>query len=132
MLYCHISGTLSADPAERRAANGNAYVTALLRVPVEGDDSILASVIAFDAEACAVLRTLRRGDAATVAGRAKLSAWTGRDGEQRRGLSVVAQRALGGKPEPRKRPPRARRPASDDADAFPEEAGDLATLPAGR
>jgi len=51
------------------------------------------SVIAFDANAVAGLLALQRGDSASIAGRAKLSSWT-KDGEEKHGLSVVADKVL--------------------------------------
>ncbi len=41
----------------------------------------------------AALLALHKGDALAIAGRAKLSSWT-KDGEEKHGLSVVADRVL--------------------------------------
>jgi single-stranded DNA-binding protein len=50
-------------------------------------------VIVFNADAVAALLALAKGDACSIAGRAKLTSWE-KDGEQRHGLSVVADRVL--------------------------------------
>lgn len=93
MLSLLCTGTLLRNPERRTSAKGNAYATALLRVPTEGEDSLLVSLIAFDADAVAKLLALSKGDTLAVTGRAKLTEWT-RDGEQRHGLSVTVERVL--------------------------------------
>ncbi len=47
-----------------------------------------------DAAFAKVGPALQRGDSCAIAGRAKLSEWTGQDGTTKRGLSVVADRVL--------------------------------------
>jgi single-stranded DNA-binding protein len=70
-------------------------MTATLRTPTAAEEgAVLVSVIAFDHDAQAALGKLRKGDAASVTGRAALKSWTGRDGELRTGLSVVAERVM--------------------------------------
>jgi len=54
---------------------------------------MLVSVIAFAADAVAALLALQRGDSVAIAGRAKLTSWE-KAGEQKHGLSVVADRVL--------------------------------------
>lgn len=93
MLNVLASGTLIRDPQERTSAAGKPYCTALVRVPCEDAEPIIVSVIAFDERAVQALLALGRGDAVSVAGRAKLSSWT-KDGEERHGLSMVADRVL--------------------------------------
>lgn len=41
MLSLLCAGTLLRDPERRTGAKGNSYATALLRVPTEGEDSVL-------------------------------------------------------------------------------------------
>ena len=93
MLSVLCSGTLVSDPRQRTTAAGKAYATASLRVPAEDADAMLVSIIAFAADAVAALLALQLGDSAAIAGRAKLSSWT-KDGEERHGLSVTADRVL--------------------------------------
>lgn len=54
---------------------------------------MLVSIIAFNADAVAALLALQRGDSCAIAGRAKLTSWE-KDGEQKHGLSVVADKVL--------------------------------------
>lgn len=93
MLTILASGTLVADPRRRTSATGKDYATASLRVPAEDADPMLVSVIAFNADAVAAILALQRGDSCAIAGRAKLTSW-GKDGEQRHGVSVTADRVL--------------------------------------
>jgi len=93
MLSVLCSGTLVSDPVSRTSAARKIYCTASLRTPVDGDEAMLASVIAFSDSAVAALLALSKGDSCSIAGRAKLSSWT-KDGEERHGLSVVADKVL--------------------------------------
>jgi single-stranded DNA-binding protein len=88
MLSVLAQGTLTSDPMERTSNAGKPFVTGTLRVATEAD-SVLLSVICFDAAACDKLARLKKGDTVAVTGRAKPTAWE-KNGEQRYGLSVVA------------------------------------------
>lgn len=92
MLSVLISGRLVRDPRIGTGRNGKTYTTALISVAVENDDPVLVSAIAFNSNAQA-LAALGQGDAVSIAGDAKLSAWT-KDGEERHGLSVTAHRIM--------------------------------------
>ena len=94
MLTILASGTLIQDPKARTSATGKHYATALLRVPCEDGDPVLVSIIAFNADAVTAILALSRGDSCAIAGRAKLSEWTGQDGTAKRVLSVVADKVL--------------------------------------
>ena len=83
-----------ADPQQRTSAAGKEYATELMRVPSEGAEAVLASLIAFNADAVNALLAHAKGDALAVAGRAKLSSWNGRDGNEVHGLNVVTDRVL--------------------------------------
>jgi single-stranded DNA-binding protein len=93
MLNVLASGTLVSDPRERVTVAGKPYATASMRVPVEDGEATLASLICLNADAVQALLVLRKGDACAIAGRGKVSTWE-KDGEQRYGLSVVADRVL--------------------------------------
>jgi single-stranded DNA-binding protein len=92
MLEVLMSGKLLRDPVTRTGASGKPFTTALLRVPTEKDESLVASVIAFG-DTAERLGRLRAGDAVSVSGSAKLSEWT-KDGETHHGLSVTAATIL--------------------------------------
>ena len=94
MISVLMQGTLTAAPMRRTSAAGKDYVTANVRVPVEGDEAILCSTIAFDALAVEALLRLEKGDAVALAGSAKLSRWTAKDGTERTGLSVTASKVM--------------------------------------
>ena len=93
MLNILATGTLVADPRSRTSATGKTFATAQMRVPAEDADPMLVSIIAFNADAVQALLALQRGDSVAIAGRAKLTSWE-KDGEQRHGLSVTADRVL--------------------------------------
>jgi single-stranded DNA-binding protein len=93
-LYVLASGTLVADPQPRTSAAGKQYITASMRVPIDGEDSVLASLIAFESDAIKALAQLHKGDPVSVAGQGKLTTWTGRDGTEKRGLGVTVQAVL--------------------------------------
>lgn len=94
MLNVLAIGTLIQDPRERTSSAGKAYCTALVRVAVEDAEPMLVSVIAFAPDAVAALLALGKGDSCAIAGRGKLTQWTGQDGAEKHGLSVVADRVL--------------------------------------
>jgi len=94
MLTALAAGTLTADPVERTSTAGKPYATALMRVPCEDAEALLCSLIAFAPEAVRALMLLTKGDGLAVAGRGKLTSWEAKNGEQRHGLSVVADQVL--------------------------------------
>ena len=71
MLNILATGTLVSDPKSRQSATGKAYATASMRVPTEDSEAMLASLIAFNADAVASILALSKGDSLSVAGRAK-------------------------------------------------------------
>jgi single-stranded DNA-binding protein len=87
------SGTLIADPVARTSAKGKPFATGTMRVPSEDADPVLMSLIAFSSTAVDTLLALTKGDALAVVGRAKLTSWT-KDGEDRHGLSMVADQVM--------------------------------------
>lgn len=93
MLNVLISGSLVKDPQERQSSSNRTYATAAMRAPVDGDEAIIVNLIAFSEAATSALLALAKGDALAVSGRAKLSVWE-KDGQQRHGLSVVAERVM--------------------------------------
>ncbi len=87
-FYALITGILIADPVARQGAKGQ-FATATIRVATD-DGAILVSAVAFGRLADNLLEC-RAGDAVAMAGRARLTAWTGRDGAEHHGVSVVVE-----------------------------------------
>src|SRR4051794_23086831 len=88
-FHALVTGALIADPIRRSGANGKGFTTATLRVATD-DDAILVSVIAFN-DAAETLLEHRHSSTLAVSGRAKLTSWTGRDGAEHHGLSLVIE-----------------------------------------
>lgn len=136
MLTALASGTLVRDPKQRTSAAGKPFATALMRCPVEDAEPALVSVIAFSEAAVRALLALHQGDALAVAGRAKMTSWE-REGEQRHGLSVVADQVLTAyHVEKRRRQVRGDQQPQDRGrdgdDREPPEASDLSVIGARR
>jgi single-stranded DNA-binding protein len=100
-LHALAQGTPIADPQRRQGAKGP-FATATLRVATGGGEAILVSIIAFGAEAEALLE-FGKGDALAISGRAEMRRWQGGDGEERAGLSIVVDRIVTLKPRPKPR-----------------------------
>src|SRR5690348_13372856 len=83
------TGSLIADPIRRTSRKGGTFATAALRTATE-DGAILVSVIAFGAQA-EQLPSHRQRDALATPGRANLTTWTGRDGNEKHGVSLAAE-----------------------------------------
>lgn len=94
MIDTLVQGRLVKPAQTRTAANGKPYALVQLAVATGEGESTLVSVIAFRAEAVAVLATLDKGDAVAVVGRASVRTWAGADGALKAGLSVVADSVL--------------------------------------
>jgi single-stranded DNA-binding protein len=107
MLSILATGRLAATPEVRTGRSGP-FTLARLLCPGEGGDTTV-SLIAFG-ETGQHLATIPRGVAVSVAGRAKLTRWTARDGTERTGLAVTADALLFARP-PARRPPQ--RPTFD-------------------
>jgi single-stranded DNA-binding protein len=97
-LYALASGVLTADPQRRQGPKAT-FATGWLRAQ-DGEDSQFVSLIAFGGRADELLEHAA-GDAIAVSGRAKLTAWTGRDGVARHGISITADQIAAAKPRPK-------------------------------
>ena len=93
MLSVLIEGTLTTAPVQRTSAKGTPFVTVQVRCSGDDGESILCSVIAFQASAAEALAALAGGDTVAVAGAASLSQWE-KNGEHHVGLKVTATRVL--------------------------------------
>lgn len=93
-LHCMAMGALVADPVRRTGQSGKEFVTASMRVPVDGSDAFLASLIAFSTSAADALAQHAKGDTVVVGGRGGLKSWTGRDGSEQHGMSIVVESVM--------------------------------------
>jgi len=98
-LYVLASGPLIGDPQCREGVKGP-FTTATIRVN-NRDEAVLVSVIAFGEEAGRLLELVKGGDAFALSGRARLTSWTGREGTEKHGISIVAEQIAAPKPRPR-------------------------------
>jgi hypothetical protein len=94
-LHVLASGALIADPQCREGAKGP-FTTATIRV----DGDLLVSVIGLGDAGERLLR-LGKGDPVSVAGPARLTAWTASDGSERHGISVRVEQIIAAKPRPK-------------------------------
>jgi single-stranded DNA-binding protein len=103
-FFVLITGVLSADPQQRTGSTGKPFSTAVIRVG-DGDDGFTASCIAFG-DAASRLLEFSKGEPIAVSGRAKLSAWVGRDGVEHHGIALTVAQGIGlnEKREPRRKP----------------------------
>jgi single-stranded DNA-binding protein len=93
MLSVLIEGTLIGAPVRRTSAKGTSFVTAQVRCNADDGESVLCSVIAFQAAAAELLAALAAGDTVAVAGPAALSQWE-KHGEHKVGLKMTASRVM--------------------------------------
>jgi single-stranded DNA-binding protein len=93
MLSVLIEGALIGVPVQRTSAKGSTFVTAQVRCNGDDGESVLCSVIAFQATAAETLAALGAGDTVAVAGPAALSQWE-KNGEHKVGLKVTASRVM--------------------------------------
>lgn len=119
MIHVMASGILFGAPQRRTSAKGTDYCTGLVKSPGKDGDCFV-SFVCFSDDAQAELLALSAGDAVAISGMGKLTAWTGRDGQEKHGLSIVAERVLPHKPTPKAKakpkPPAA--PATAEAEPF--------------
>lgn len=88
-LRALITGTLYGDPEPKTGQSGKGYTRAKLRADVSKDEpSVWVSLIAFGSLAD-TLAYLKANDSVSVAGKAKLTAWTGKDGNPQAGMDLV-------------------------------------------
>ena len=101
MIRALVSGTLHGDPQTRTSRGGQSFTTGKLRADGGDGNMVWCSLIAFGQEG-ERLATLKAGAALSVSGRAKVTAWAGKDGSPAGGLSVVADEVatLRGRPKP--------------------------------
>ena len=87
-----VAGKLVKAPASKIAKTGAPYAVATMLAATD-DGDLFVNVIAFG-QAGQTLAALGVGDSLSVTGRVKLTHWTGNDGQERHGLSVIADGVL--------------------------------------
>lgn len=118
-LHCFCSGELLRDAERKTSSNGNAYVSALLRV----DPETVVSLTAFDTGIADRLAGLRKGSALACSGRLQARPYTDRDGTLRPGLGVTITELMVGAAPPQRAERRPRARASTAAGAAGAGAG---------
>lgn len=103
-MHLFTAGELIRDPERKTSSNGNAYVSALLRV----DPETVVSLTAFDTTLAASLAGLKKGSALACSGRLQARPYTDRDGTLRAGLSVTVTELMVGAAPPQRAAPRSR------------------------
>lgn len=98
-VFVLATGTLLADP-QRRQGQKASFVTTTLRVADGESGGAFVSLIGFG-ELADRLAELHQGDAVSVSGRGRLTAWTSAGGEARNGISVTVEQLATLKPKPR-------------------------------
>src|SRR5512144_2653749 len=93
MIHIFASGVLLSSPQSRTSSKGADYVTGALRSSDKQGDTVV-SLIAFSESAQAEWLSLQAGDGLAVAGVGKLASWTGKDGAERHGLSVMVEKIM--------------------------------------
>lgn len=117
MIESALTGRLGRDP-DHKLVKGGALPMLALAIAVEdkAGSSTWVRVTVFGDRADELAATLVKGDRCYVEGRLTLDTWTGKDGAEKSGLSVVATlcqplgkigrqrpRQDGGQPQPRRR-----------------------------
>ena len=68
MLNILALGTLVSEPKPRQSATDKTYATASMRVPIDDAETVLASLIAFNADAVTSILALSKGRTASRSG----------------------------------------------------------------
>jgi single-stranded DNA-binding protein len=89
-----VAGKLFGLPVERTAKNGNTYVTAKMRVPTRDGEAQFVNVVAFASSVVAALVAVGDGDAVALTGELTAKAYTGKDGQPRPSLELLAHAVL--------------------------------------
>jgi single-strand DNA-binding protein len=82
-------GTLGKDAESKTSTAGKPYLRLNIRVG-DGEGAIWVSVSAFDATAIRCADNFKKGARVYIEGALRPTEWTGQDGAQRHGLSVMA------------------------------------------
>jgi single-stranded DNA-binding protein len=95
MIEALVSGKVYGRPEQRVGNNsGKPFVTAKVRAATASGEMLFVNVLAFDAQAQAVLLALSDGDAVSLAGTLTPKVWTDRDGQPRPAVDLIASQVL--------------------------------------
>jgi single-stranded DNA-binding protein len=118
-----ITGSLAKQPTRRTSKNGNAYLTASMRVTA-GNETEWWNLLCFTESGQAEIIRLEVGEKLSCQGALKLELYRASDGEQKISRTIIADGVLTLRPAPRERKPRASVPgASDGASQGPSNDG---------
>jgi len=92
-IECCFVGRLTQEPELKTSVAGKSWARLSLAVGYGAEDTQWVSVAVFGETAEFICKALHKGDQLMVEGGLRLNEWTGRNGEKRTGLSVVASRA---------------------------------------
>ena len=109
MIFALISGTLFRNPEQRVSKSGKPFTTATMRVK-DGDAAQFVRVTAFFESAQTELLRLSDGDSLSVQGPFKAETYVANSGETKISLSIVTDKILPLKQQPKQRQEKA--PAS--------------------
>ncbi|HRX72264.1 MAG: single-stranded DNA-binding protein [Candidatus Competibacteraceae bacterium] len=113
MIRALVTGTLHNDPQARTSQNGKPFTTGKLKADASENGIAWVSLIGFQEQA-ERLATLKAGQAISISGRAKLTAWLNKQGEAQAGLDVVIDELATLRPRPKPKPEPAQAGFDDD------------------
>ncbi|HRF45114.1 MAG TPA: single-stranded DNA-binding protein [Candidatus Competibacteraceae bacterium] len=106
MIRALVTGTLHNDPQARISQSGKSFTTGKLKADATENGIVWVSLIGFQ-ETGERLATLKAGQAVSISGRAKLTAWLDKAGEPQAGLDVVIDELVTLRPKPKPKPDQA-------------------------
>lgn len=89
MISGLLSGTLVGTPVAKTSKSGNPYLTAKLRIPTSGGETLWVHAVAFSTGAITALSALQEGDEISVTGPLAVKVWTGNDGVAKPDVSII-------------------------------------------
>jgi single-stranded DNA-binding protein len=101
-----VAGSLAKQPTQRTSKNGNAYLTASLRVTA-GNKTEWWNLLCFSESGQAEIMRLEVGDKLSCQGGLKVELYRASDGETKISRTIIADAILSLRPPPRERKPRA-------------------------
>ena len=94
MISLLVTGKLINEPACRTSAKGVQYIRASISAPVDGEENVFCSVIAFSNTVIEQLSAMNKGDTVSIAGTGFPRIWDSNDREPQATLSIKADSVL--------------------------------------